>query len=118
MSVESDIFDTLKVLVSNRCYPDVAPSGAAKPYITYQQVGGEPVAFLENTLPSKKNGRFQVNVWGASRLSVNTLARQVEAAMYAATVFQARPTGDLIATFNEDVSLYGSIQDFTVWSDR
>lgn len=118
MTVETDIFDTLGPLVDDRVFPDDAPLNVARPFITYQQVGGEAVTFLENTLPSKKNGRFQINSWATTRVASAALARQAEAAMNAATVFQARPLGDLIAIHNPDFDLYGSSQDFTVWSDR
>jgi hypothetical protein len=118
MTVETAISDALKVLVSNRCYPDAAPPGAALPYITFQQVGGEAVTFLESSLPSKKNGRFQINCWAATRLASAALAREAEAAMVAATAFQAQPLVDVITQFNDDLNRYGSIQDFSVWSDR
>jgi hypothetical protein len=119
MTVEQDLFDTLKVLgAGTRVFPDVAPYGTARPYITYQQVGGEPVSFLENTLPSKKNSRFQINCWATTRLAAAALARQVEAAMVQASAFQARPLADHTATHNEDTNLYGTLQDFSVWSDR
>ncbi|QCT61233.1 DUF3168 domain-containing protein [Staphylococcus aureus] len=52
MSLESDIFDTLKGLVSNRVYPDVAPANAAKPYIVYQQISGPSPTYVEKTVPN------------------------------------------------------------------
>ena len=62
MTVESMLFDALKGLVSNRVFPDIAPDLTPRPYITYQQVGGVAVNFLDPTIPSKANGRIQVNV--------------------------------------------------------
>jgi hypothetical protein len=118
MTTESTIFDTLKSLVSNRVYPDVAPAGAATPYITYQQVGGEALAYVENTLPSSKNGRYQVNVWATTRAAAAALALQVEAALVQASAFQARAVGAPAATLDMDLSLYGTLQDFTIWSTR
>lgn len=43
MTIETDICTALNDLVDGRVYPDVAPAGAATPYVTYQQVGGAPV---------------------------------------------------------------------------
>lgn len=116
--VEGDIFNTLKGLVANRCYPDVAPSGAVKPYMVYQQVGGEAPTFLERAQPSKKNGRFQVSVWSTTRAEAANIALQAEAAMVAATAFDAKPVGAPIAVYDDETQLRGSLQDFTVWSDR
>lgn len=118
MTVEADIFDAIKGLVSNRCYPDVAPSGVVTPYIVYQQVGGESEIYLENVLPSKKNGRFQIAVWSTTRAQASLVGRQVEAAMVASTDFQAQPIGDLTADFDSTTNLRGTRQDFSVWSDR
>lgn len=118
MTVESDLFDTLKGLVSNRVYPDLAPAEAAKPYVVYQQIGGESPTFLERASPSKKNGRFQVVVWAETRAQASLVSLQIEAAMVAATVFQAKPVGDRTAVYDEDTQLRGSRQDFSVWSDR
>jgi len=116
VSVESLIFDTLASLVSNRVYPDVAPQGVtALPRITYQQVGGKPVGFLEATPPSKKNGRFQVNVWGATRLQVAALSRQVEDALVTAAALNTTVLGGVVAAYEPDTKLYGTRQDFSFW---
>ena len=118
MSTESDIYNALKGLVANRCYPDFAPLSTARPYITYVQIGGESVNFIDSTIPSKKNGRFQVNVWGDTRASVATLMLQVETAMLQAATFQARPVSAPSSEYDHDMLVYGSMQDFTVWSTR
>ena len=118
MSVESTIFDLLKTLVSNRVYPDVAPESVTRPYITYQQVGGETVAYLENAVADHKNGRFQINVWGDLRSTVSALALQAEQAFIESTALQCRPIGAPVSTHEPETKLYGSRQDFSVWSSR
>jgi hypothetical protein len=115
MTVEADIFNRLKALVSNRVYPDVAPEGALKPYITYQQVGGEGVNFMENAVPSKKNGRFQFNVWATTRAEAASLSRQVEDSLVTSPVLLATVMGAPVATYEEDTKLYGTRQDFGIW---
>lgn len=115
MSAETFLYTTLQALVSGRVYPDVAPLDAALPYVTYQQVGGAPVFFLENDLPSKTHGRFQINSWAGTRLAATDLARDVEAALFAEGV---RPMGDLVAARDETNDAYGAMQDFSVWTDR
>jgi len=118
MTVEADLFTTLKGLVGNRMYPDVAPAGAVTPYIVYQQISGQSIQFLERALPSKKNGRFQIAVWSATRAEAASIGLAIENAMQLATVFQVEVIGAPTADYDEDTQLRGSRQDFGIWSDR
>lgn len=124
MTVEADIFNALKGFVPNgngtfRVYPDVARDFAARPYIVFQQVGGEAVNFLDPTMPSKRNARFQISVWtdaeSGGRTAVAALSRQVEDAMRAAASLQTIVLGAPVAMYEEDTKLYGTRQDFSVW---
>lgn len=116
MTVEADLFNVLSGLVpATRVYPDVAPQSVAKPYITYQQVGGQSVNTLESAVVGKRNARFQVNCWDVSRLNVATLARQVEDAIASSTVVRGYVLGAMTAIFEQDLLLYGTRQDFSVW---
>jgi len=114
MSVESDLFAVLGPLVSNRAYPDVAPDGVAKPYLTYQQVGGNALNFLSG-IPDKRNGRFQINVWASTRVAASTLIRQVEDALRQSTALRATTEGGAVSDYEDDLKLYGARQDFSVW---
>lgn len=116
MSLESQIFDALKTLVSNRVYPDIATENAVLPYITYQQVGGRGVNFLDSATPSKKNARIQINVWGETRIQVADLSRLVEDTMRAATSLQTSVLGASVAMYEPVTKLRGTRQDFSVWS--
>lgn len=116
MTTESLIFDALKTLVTNRVYPDIAPLGAVRPFLTYQQVGGESVNFMESTTPSKSNGRFQINVWADTRSAAALLAKQVTAAIRGTAALQATVLGEPVATYEEDTKLFGTRQDFSVWT--
>lgn len=118
MTVEADLFVALGALVSGRVYPDVAPGGTARPYVTYQQIGGEAPAFLESAMPSKKNGRFQINVWADTRLAVAALSVQVETALVQSTTLRAQAIGAPAWTYEVDTKLFGANQDFSIWSDR
>lgn len=118
MTTESTIYDLLKGLVGNRVFPDVAPPATARPYITYQQVGGQAVAFMERGVPSKKHGRYQVNVWATTRAEAAALALQVEGVFLVTAALQAEALGAPIAAYEPDEGLYGSMQDFSIWSDR
>lgn len=117
MSVEGLIFTTLRTLVSDRVYPDLAPQDVtALPRITYQQVGGQAVNFLEAALPDKRNGRFQVNVWAATRLQASSLARQAAAALKTEAALNTTILGELVAVYEPDTRLYGTLQDFSFWT--
>ncbi len=116
MSVESLIFDTLKGLVSNRVYPDIAPEGVtALPRITYFQVGGRGLNFVENVPVGKKNGVFQVTCWGATRLQVAALSRQVEDALKSEDDLYPFIEGAPVAIHEPDTKLFGTAQRFSFW---
>jgi hypothetical protein len=117
MSVEDSIFAALKTLVADRVYRDVAPQTVtALPRITFQQVGGAPVNFVDaTTLPDKKNARFQVNVWAADRDSAAALSRSVEDTLRAYTALQTTVLDEPTAVYEQDTRLYGTRQDFSFW---
>ena len=118
MTVESSIYNALKGLVGNRVFPDVAPLATVKPFITYIQIGGEAVSFLERAVPSKQNGSFQIDCYADTRAATAALALQVESAMVTATTFQSKPVAAPSARYDSDMLIYSSTQDFSVWSDR
>lgn len=111
--IEADIYAALKGLVSNRVFPDVAPAGTLTPYCTYQQAGGQAVNFLEASVVGKRNGRFQVSCWAATRSAAAALSRQVEDTMV--TTLKATVLGAPVAVHESDTGLYGTMQDFSLW---
>lgn len=114
MSLESDLFTVLGGLVSNRVYPDVAPQGAARPYITYQKVGGQAWNFLESAVVGKRYARVQINVWAESRLTAAAVSRAAEDALVVSTALRCTVLGAVIDQHESDHTppLYGTIQDF------
>ena len=117
MSVEAAIVALIEPIVP-RVYADVAPPGTAAPYATYQQVGGQAISYLGREVPSIKNGRFQVNVWAPTRKAASTLALQIEAAFITSAAFQAEVLGAASSDYEQSTQLYGTRQDFSVWSTR
>jgi hypothetical protein len=115
VSVETTIFEALRGLVNDRVFPDVAPEETQRPYITYQQVGGESVNFVDATVPTKKNGRWQINVWADSRLDAAPLARLVEDTLRVIPELQTTVLGAPIARYDEETKLRGMTQDFSFW---
>lgn len=116
MTVEATIFAALQGLVGSRCYPDIAPANVARPFCTYQQIGGTAVNFIDSGLPSKANARVQINVWADTRAQAALLSRQAESALRATTALQTTVLGQPAATFEEDTRLYGTRQDFSFWT--
>jgi hypothetical protein len=115
VSVETEIFNALKALVNNRVFPDVAPENTVRPYITYQQVGGQGVNFVDPTAPSKKNARIQINVWADKRSDAAILSRQVEDTLR--NVSQATVLGAPVAIYEPETKLRGTRQDFSFWHE-
>jgi len=116
MALEVDLNALLKTLCP-RVFPDIGPEPLpVRPYVTWQQVGGEAITFLDRTLPGKRNARMQINVWADTRLAANTLALQIENALRLSTAFQASPVGALVSGYELDVKLYGCRQDFSIYA--
>lgn len=118
MSVEAQIYASLKSLVDNRVFRDVASqTNPALNRIVFQQVGGESVNFLEGGRPSKKNARFQITCWGSRRDDVMALSRRVEDTLRTVTALSPTVLGAAIAVYDEETKSYGAIQDFSLWYD-
>jgi hypothetical protein len=117
-SAEAIVSAALKALVPNgdgtfRCYPDVAPAGALRPYITYQAVGGQSPNYLSNTV-ALQNARMQVNVWADSRSAANSVMQSAIAAL-TGTAVKAVTIGAPVSSYEPDTKLYGSREDFSIW---
>ena len=117
MTMESDLSALLKTKCP-RVFPDVAPSGTALPYVTWQGIGGESVGFVDNTAGDKRNTLMQINTWSSTRLQALQLIREIEDAMRASGAFVCRPTGEPLSTYEPDVPDYGCLQRFEIWSSR
>ncbi|MDP9891231.1 hypothetical protein J2W32_000328 [Variovorax boronicumulans] len=99
-------------------YPVAAPADAERPYAAYQRVGGRSISFLGTELPSVKNERVQIAIWAERALQVEALGLQLENLLMSAEDFQVEPIGSPIDDHDEETGLYGSRQDFSIWSPR
>lgn len=117
MTMEADLSALLKTKCQ-RVFPDVAQSGTALPYVTWQGIGGESVGFVDNTAADKRNTLMQVNVWASTRLQALQMAREIEDAMRASAAFVASPLGEPLSTYEPDVPVYGTLQRFSIWAAR
>lgn len=72
--------DTVGGIAADRIYPNIAEQGAARPLITYQQIGGIRDEVLTGPTGSV-NSRFQINCWADTYEVVRDLAGAVRGAM-------------------------------------
>lgn len=117
MSIEAQLTTALQALCP-RVFPDFAPVATARPYVTYQFIGGKSIRFVDNTTGNKRNSRVQINAWCDTRLESLSLIRSIEDALCAATVFTATPEAEPVTDFDADIPVYGAIQDFLIHSTR
>ena len=118
MTVETDIFIALKSLVGNRVYENFAPLGTPRPFIVYEHNGGEALSFLDGALPDKKHGIFEISVYSDDRLTRTSIALQVESAMAAQTAFVSAAITSQFSAYAQDVKIYSSTQNFSIYSTR
>ena len=114
MSLEVTLNSLLGPLVDGRCYPDVLPDNPVFPLIVYQQVGGQAVEYLDQSMADKDNARMQVWVWAKARLEASNLAQQARAAIIG-SVLPAKTLGAPVSTNDEAMKLYGARTDFSLW---
>ena len=117
MSMESDLH-ALLLTKCQRVFPDVAPNETAKPFVTWQGIGGEALGFLDNTAADKRHTLMQINAWATTRLQSLALIRDIETAMRASGAFTATPQGEAMSTYEQDAGVYGCVQRFEIYSLR
>jgi hypothetical protein len=119
MSFESDLFTLLKAAspaLGTRVFPDFAPVTTARPYCTYQGIGGDVLNMVANVAPGVRNAMLQITVWSNTRKEALEISRAIEDAMCTTSVFKAaRPLAAAVADYDAEIPVYGSRQDFTVW---
>lgn len=98
-----------------RVFADVAPWETLRPYVTWQQIGGVPQRYLDNT-SNLRHAMVQINVWAETREECTQLSRAIEARLCAASAFRASPDSEPIADFDTDTGRRGARQDFSIWS--
>lgn len=117
MSIESDLVLLLRPICP-RVFPDFAAVSTARPYITYQAIGGQVINTLANEVPNRRNVTMQINVWSDTRKESVAIAQQIEDAMRGATAFQAKPNAAPMTDYEADIPVYAAMQDFTIWGYR
>lgn len=116
MTLEESFFATLQG-VCPRVFPDTAPLETPRPYITYVQIGGDAVAYVEDTVPATRNAVYQVNYWADMRKDSTAMALAAEVAIV--EQLSGRAVSALVAEpVDHDDDPRGVRQDFSVWGAR
>ena len=114
MSLETVLTPLLET-VCDEVSPDFADFNTPRPYVTYQQIGGQDVIPLDSSLPGTLNAEVQINVWADTRLEASALMLAIRSLLIQSTGVTARPLAAAQNDFDADIPVYGSRQDFTIW---
>jgi hypothetical protein len=117
MSMESDLVALLEAQCP-RVYPDVAPQDTARPYVTWQGLGGRSLRMLDNSAADKRHTYLQITIWDDTRAGALTLIRAIEDALCASSSFTATPEGEPLSMFEPEPDVYGSLQRFSIYAIR
>lgn len=113
--IQSDVFDTLKGLVSDRCFPaGGVPDGTARPYISYQTISEVPDNVLHG-VGSKSQSRIQVDVYADTYDAARTTFAAVKAAMVAASF--PNVLVNALDLYDDDAALFRVSGDFSIRHD-
>ena len=116
---------TITAIIGTRCYPDVAPTSSALPYVVIQQI---TKTHEHNMTAATGIARthLQVDVYGATRSATETLADAIRTewdgyrgttgsvVMRSAIIESERDAWDWIGAGNEDVT-HRTVMELYVW---
>lgn len=120
MSIEGDLTTvmtndaSLNALVSGRNYKGTIVQNSVLPYTFTQRVDTLPLQHLTGT-SGTINARYQIDCYADSYANVWILARAVRSALESATLFKARWLDDIDGNFEEDMTSYRVISDYSIW---
>lgn len=119
MSIET----TLRAVIEQQCprvFPDIAPFETAKPYVTWQQIGGDAPVYVEGAVMGQRHALMQIDVHADTRLEASQLMLGIEQALVESTALQAEPQGAMRADGDGEglERIYTASQDFSIWAPR
>lgn len=121
MTVEETIVATLTAapaLAGVKVYPEVAPDGAATPYIVYTEPSENALNLLVGgRAAGVENHLFQFDVYAKSKAQAVALKKAITDALEAEPTLGAvfRNGGSM---FEPDTKLFRQRQDFSLWNDK
>lgn len=107
----------LDALTDGRVFPDKAPEGTLRPFITFQGAGGRSNAVMAGP-DGVRNARVQINVWANTRLGAGALMERVRATICDSSTpgaLNGKPVGEPDWLHEDDTDWYGSRMDFSLW---
>jgi len=116
--IEIDFRTTILSAAPNRVFADFAPTAVLAeanplPFVTYNVIGGSARQTI-GTPDSLKMYRVQVNCFAKTRILCSNLSILVESKLNNASLFKAVSLGQPNSTYEDEVNLYGCIQDFSI----
>lgn len=126
MALEDELLARLRKHCARVSTP-TAPWGTARPYVTFQHVGGTALRYLDNSAPDKRYAQIQVNTWADTKKGAFDLLRAIEeeiCTIAPGVTFTARPLEEPTDSFIENQAsqesqlTLGAMQSFTVWGVR
>lgn len=115
--LEEAIFSALSGLAGGRVYPDEAPEGTPRPFITFQGASGRANVVMAGPA-AQRNARVQFNVWADTRLGAAALMEQVREVVCdrsSPASLCGTPAGEPESIHEEDTNWYGSRMDVSLW---
>lgn len=118
MSVESDLYDTLRLyaplsaLVALRIYPEAIAQDDALPAVVYSKTDSEAITLLDGTVALTRN-RMAVQAFSRTRDEADTVIGHVIAALAART--PPVPVESRIGGFDDTVGLHAASAEFDIW---
>ena len=75
-----NVEEKLQALLATKCsaYPTEATYGTEMPFLTWQQVGGEPIVYVNGKMPNYTRILVQINLWAVSDKEASRLIREIE----------------------------------------
>ena len=110
MSLKTDLYACLKTLAD--AYPSTAPITAARPYITFQGVGGKEHESLADGGGAPRT-RVQIDVWSTTAAEAESMAATAKVLLRAA--FKIGEVLDNPDDFEVDTRLYRASFDVAIW---
>ena len=122
MTIESAIitqltaYAPLSSVVGNRVFPfEAVTQGTVLPYITYKEVSYSPANHLGG-VDGLTNGRFQFDIWAATRLEMTTIRGLLKDALVSSdSAFTALPVGRQDEGREPGAEYWRYSLDFSIW---
>ena len=117
MSLEADVTTTL-LTQCPRVFPGTAPVATARPFVTWDHVGGDPLRYVDGTAADKRMANLQITVWADRKAEGMALMLAIETALCSAGAYTASPVGGFAGGFEHDADLYRHLQEFQILGAR